>query len=72
MLIPALSTSFTAQNFTNTFNNPARTVTGYWLDGRGLIPARGKIFFASPQRPDLFWGPPILLLSKHLMLIPRS
>jgi hypothetical protein len=64
MRIPALSTSFTAQNFTITFNNPAGIVTGYWLDGRGLILARGKIFFASPQSPERFWGPLSLLLKR--------
>jgi hypothetical protein len=26
--------------------------TGYWLDGQGSIPGRGKRFFSTPQRPD--------------------
>jgi hypothetical protein len=36
-------------------------VTGYGLDGRILIPGRGKRFLSTPQCPDRLWGPPSLL-----------
>jgi hypothetical protein len=31
------------------------------MDGRGSIPAKGKRFFYTPQRPDRLWVPPSLL-----------
>jgi hypothetical protein len=44
-----------------TYKNGAGIVTGYGLDGWGLIPDRGKIFFSSPQLPGLQWVLPGLL-----------
>jgi hypothetical protein len=38
-------------------NSSVGMATGYRLNGRVLIPGRGKIFFFFPQLPD----PPILL-----------
>jgi hypothetical protein len=32
--------------------------TGYWLDGRGSIPGKGKRFFSVPQHPDRLWPYP--------------
>jgi hypothetical protein len=37
---------------------------GYRLDCWSLIPGKGKVFFSSPQCPDLFWGLPSLLFSR--------
>jgi hypothetical protein len=34
------------------WNNPADVAMGYGLDGRGLVPGRGKRFFSAPQHPD--------------------
>jgi hypothetical protein len=39
---------------TITGDNSVSTVTGYWLDGHGLIPSRRKRFFCTPQCPDWF------------------
>jgi hypothetical protein len=36
---------------------------GYMLDGLGLSPSKGIIFFSSPQFPCQFWGPPSLLMN---------
>jgi hypothetical protein len=32
--------------------------TGYWLDGRGSIPVRGKKYFSTTRRPDRLWSTP--------------
>jgi hypothetical protein len=46
--------------------------TGYGLDGRGLIPGRGKRFFSIPQRSDCLWAPDSLLYNSYRVLVPRG
>jgi hypothetical protein len=45
--------------------------TGYFLDSPGSIP-EGENFFCSPQRPDLLWGPPLLLSNTYWGTFPWS
>jgi hypothetical protein len=45
-------------------------VTGYGLNGRGMIPSRGKRFFCTPQRSDRLWDPPCLLSNRYRELFP--
>jgi hypothetical protein len=48
--------------------------TCYGLDGRGIgvrVPVEAR-FFASPRRPDRFWGPPSLLSNMHRRLFTRG
>jgi hypothetical protein len=44
-----------------------RLAVGYGLDSPGSIPARGKKFLTTPQRPDWLWGLPSLLSSGYGM-----
>jgi hypothetical protein len=39
---------------------------GYGLDGRGLIPGKGKRFFSTPQLLNRLWGPPNLLSNGYM------
>jgi hypothetical protein len=48
------------------------TVTGYGLDDRASIPGRGKIFFSTPQHPNLFRGPSSFLPNVYRGLFPRK
>jgi hypothetical protein len=50
----------------------ASIVTGYGLDGRGLIPGKGKIFCFMPHYPDWFWSPPIVLSNGYQWLSPQG
>jgi hypothetical protein len=47
-------------------------VTGYGLDGCGLIAGRGKRFSSAPQHPDRLWGPPSLLSNWVQGAFPRG
>jgi hypothetical protein len=38
---------------------------GYGLDGWGFIPGRGRIFFSSPQCPELLKEPPSFLFNRY-------
>jgi hypothetical protein len=40
---------------------PSALILGYGLDGSGSITRSGKILFFTPQRPNRFWDPLILL-----------
>jgi hypothetical protein len=40
-------------------------VTGYGLDGLGLITGRGKKFVSIPHCPDRLWGTPSFLLNGY-------
>jgi hypothetical protein len=44
--------------------------TDYGLDDQGSIPAGGKRFFCTPQRPDLLWSSPILISNRYLRPFP--
>jgi hypothetical protein len=50
---------------TSFYGGPGSSVgiaTDYGLDGLGIEPGRGEIFFTRPGRP---WGPPSLLYSGY-------
>jgi hypothetical protein len=52
--------------------NSVGIATGYGLDTRGSIPGKGKRFFSTPQRPDMLWGSPSLLLNGYRRLSGRG
>jgi hypothetical protein len=47
-------------------------VFDYGLDGRGLIPDRGRALFLKPLRPDQRWVPPSLLYNGYRGLFPQG
>jgi hypothetical protein len=53
-------------------DSSADIVMGYGLDGRSLIPGRGKGFFSTPQRPDWLWCASSLLANVYRRLFPRG
>jgi hypothetical protein len=68
---PKLTLSCSAKGKEGT-NCSVGIAKSYWLNGEGSIPGRVKIFFSSPQRPDLLWGPLRLLSNGRRELSPRG
>jgi hypothetical protein len=60
----------------NSFRTRGHLLTGRYsdegLEGRSLIPGRGKVFFSSPRRPDRLCGPITLLSSWYWWLFFRG